>query len=197
MPVTDLSDTRVLIPRVRRALEGPSAPTGSAAIVAGNLSDDEINAVIADSVAEVIFYTGGLFGHTLNVVSRDAEYMAPDAWTVDPDLTEAEATVIVAQAAINHFFHYAKGLKTQERIADEAQEWQYQRSAQVISDWIKHLREMRDQALAQIEIDEDTDDAWVSFIAVRDAETAQIIEPYVYGQGYGGQGFDSRFGTPY
>jgi hypothetical protein len=198
MPVESLSDTRVLIPRVRRALEGPDAVSGSAAIAAGNMSDDAVNAVIADAIASVIFYTGGLFGHALNVEERDEDYLAPIAWSVDPQFTEAEATVIVAQAALDYFFTFLRGFKVSQRIADEGQEWEYDHSAQVIAEQIKALRAARDEALALVSAENPSLDAWLSTIALRDAETSAIIEPWVHGGGTAGQemGFvDPRFGT--
>ena len=153
LPVTDLRDTQVLIPRVRRALEGPDALMGSAAVASSDLSDDQINDVVADAIADVIFYSGGLFGHTLEVTARDATYLAPTAWLVDPALTDAEATVIVAQAALNYFFSWAKTIKTSQRIADEGQEWEYSLSAQLLVEQIKALREARDRALEQLALD--------------------------------------------
>ena len=194
LPVTDLRDTQVLIPRVRRALEGPEAAMGASAVAAGDLSDEQMNAVIADAIAEVIFYSGGFFGHTLEVTDRDADYMAPIAWLVDPEMTDAEATVVVAQAALNYFFTWATELKTSQRIADEGQEWEYSLSAQVLVEQIKALREARDRALEQLTYDDANDD-WISTIQMRDAQTSAIIEPWVQGGGMGGQQVDSRFGT--
>lgn len=192
--VYDLRDTRVLIPRTRRALEGPDSVSGSAAVAAGLLSDDEVNATIADAIADVIFYSGGLFGHTLEVVARDTDYLAPIAWLVDPVMSEAEATVIVAQAALNYFFAWAKTIKTSQRIADEGQEWEYSLSAQLLTEQIKALRDARDRALEQLSLDEGANDAWISTIQMRDAQTSAMIEPWVLG-GVGGQQVDARFGT--
>lgn len=192
-PVTDPRDTRVLIPRVRRAIEGPDSVSGSAAVAAGNLTDDQVNAVVADAIAGVIFYSEGLFGHTLEVAERDAVYMAPTAWLVDPELTDAEATVIVAQAALDHFYIFAKGLKVSEEITDEGQTWRYSLSAQSLSDQIKGLRADRDRAL-EILLNEgiELSDDWISTIAERDAQTSAMIEPWVGGYGYGGQQLDPR-----
>lgn len=195
-PVTELNDTRVLIPRVRRALEGPDTPSGSGAVAAGNMSDDAVNAIIADAIAGIIFYTGGLFGHTLDVEERDDDYLAPIAWSVDPELTEAEGTVIVAQAALDYLFTYLRGFKVSQRISDEGQEWEYDHSAQVVAEQIKALRAARDEAIAQLTEDNPSLVDWISTVAVRDAETSQMIEPWVHGMGWGGQGFvDPRFGT--
>lgn len=195
--VSDLKDTRVLIPRVRRALEGPGAVSGSAAVAAGSFSDDVINAVIADAIAGVILYTGGLFGHALNVLERDTDYMAPIAWEVDPALTEPEGTLIAAQAALDAFYTYSKGLKVSQRIADEGQEWEYSLSATLVADQLKGLRAERDKALeAVLGAGMTGIDTWVNFIAVRDTESDMIMEPWLYGGG-GGQSMDPRFGTLY
>src|SRR4051794_8375133 len=98
MPVTDLRDTRVLIPRVRRGLEG-------AEVASPSIEDDGINGIIADAVANVILLTGGLWGHQLEVVTRDSEYMAPTAWLVDPQLSEAEGSLIVIQAQLDFLYN--------------------------------------------------------------------------------------------
>lgn len=195
MPVEDARDTRTLIPRTRRAIEGPESVSGSAAVAAGNLSDDAVNAVVADAIAEVIFYSGGLFGHNLEVTERDEDYKAPIAWIVDPEMTDAEVTVIIAQAALTYFFSWAKSMKVSERIADEGQEWEYQFSANVLTEQIKALRDARDKALEQLKREEAGLDQWVNLIEVRDRETMSIIEPWQTTAGLGGQEFDQRFGT--
>lgn len=188
-PVTDPKDTRVLIPRVRRALEGPAAASGAV----GALTDDQVNAVIADAIASIIFYTGGLFGHELVVEERDATYLAPIAWSVDPAMEEAEQTVIAAQAALDYFFDFARGAKVSERIADEGQEWEYSFSATLLNEQLKALREARDQAIERLSEANPAMDTWVNFIEVRDAQTAAIVEPWAQ-HGMGGQQVDPRFG---
>ena len=61
--MADPVDIRVMVPRVRRALEGAGAPPV--------LTDDAIKDLTADAIAEVILYTGGVFGHELVVTDRD------------------------------------------------------------------------------------------------------------------------------
>lgn len=192
-PVSDLRDTRSLIPRIRRALEGPLG-TGSANAAASDLTDDQVNAIAADAIADVIFYTGGLFGHQLEVTERDDVYMSPTAWLVDPALTEDEASVIVAQTALNYFFYDLKNLKVGETIQDEAVQWSYQLSANALLEYLKQLRKMRDEALDRIKESEAPADAWVNTLSVRDAYTDSIIEPWTAGAGVGGQQMDPRFG---
>ncbi|MDP2622560.1 MAG: hypothetical protein Q8Q29_02040 [Actinomycetota bacterium] len=187
-PVTDLRDSRVLIPRVRRTLEGPLG-TGSANAAASDLTDDQVNAIIADSVANVILYTGGLFGHQLQVEARDDVYQSPIAWLVDPALTEDEASVIVAQAALDYFFNDLKALKVGETIRDEAVEWTYQLSANALLEYLKNLRKLRDDAIERIMDSEAPADGWVNFLAVRDGTTTALIEPWASPGGAGGQEF--------
>lgn len=188
-PVTDLRDTRVLIPRVRRALQGPHA-SGSAA-VANDLSDPEVNGLIADALADIILYGGGeeVFGHKLEVAERDEAYMAPIAWTTDTPLTEYEGSVVVAQAALNWYLNYARTLKTSERIADEGQSWEYEIAATTITVQIKGLREDRDRALEALrEANRDNvADDYINYLQERDSYTDALIEPWTVGGRGGGQ----------
>jgi len=194
--VSDPKDVRVLIPRMRRALDGPHA-TGSAA-VSSTMNDDELTGVIADAISDVVLFTGTAFGKDLEVVARDDYYLAPTEWQTTEPLTEPEISVITAQAALNYFYRVLSALKTSVKMADEGQEWQYSVSAQAVAERIKGLRADRDAALARIDASELVGTAWESFIAVRDVETAALIEPWVFGAGYGGgQTYDARFGTPY
>lgn len=179
----DPKDIQVLIPRVRRAIDGPAADAADAP--AATLNDVQVTGLIADSIAEVILYTGGLFGYTLDVTDRDDTYGAPNAWQTDEVLSDDAATVIAAQAALDYYFHTVKGLKVSETITQEGRSWQYALSASVLRDQLKALRDARDRALAALT--EKTDPAletYVSFLAVRDAETAALIEPWtVFGGG--------------
>jgi hypothetical protein len=134
------TDTRVLIPRVRRAVEGIGAPE--------KFSDDDINFLIADSIADVILYTGGMFGKELLVTERDAttatrrrEYATSD------ELTPPEESMIAAQAALTAVYQQLSDLKVQETIRDEGQEWSYALSATLMRDRIKQLQDERDKAL--------------------------------------------------
>jgi hypothetical protein len=195
-PVTDLRDTRVLIPRVRRNLDGPHASASAAA--ANTLSDDEVNALIADALADLILYSGGsnVFGHSLVVSARDSYYMAPTAWQTSEALDEWEISVVVAQAALGYFIHEIKALKTSERIADEGQEWEYSIAASVLTEQIKALQRARDEAIEVLKGRNTISDSYLSFLSVRDATTAALIEPYTDGGSGGGglSGFiDTRF----
>lgn len=189
--VNDLRDTRVLIPRVRRGLEG-------AGVKSPALEDDALNGIIADAVANIILFTGGLFGHELQVLSRDETYMAPDAWLVDPALSEAEGGLIVIQAQLDFLYNDLKSLKVQQTIRDEASEWTYQLSANALNELVKSLRQQREKVLEQIAQSSAGLDIWVNTLYERDAWTDTIIEPYAVPGGVGGftaSGFaDPRFG---
>jgi hypothetical protein len=189
-PVSDLRDTRVLIPRLRRALDGPQA--SSSASVASTLSDEQLNAIGADAIGSVIFYSGSLFGATLEVSERDPNYMSPTAWLTNPALSEPQVTVVVSQAALDYFFMLLStkaGGQTQSLIADEASRWEWQTSPQAIVERLRQLRADRDRALEQLATeDEEADAEWVSFVNVRDAATSRLIEPWVeLDRGVGGQ----------
>lgn len=192
--VTDLRDTRVLIPRVRRALDGPHA-TGSGA-VANTLSDDEVNAIVADAIADVILNTGGFFGKKLEVVARDEAYLAPIAWQTSAELTLDEQSVIAAQAAIGYFLNdLSATLKTSETIRDEGREWTYSLSANLLRDRLNALMKLRDAALESLSHTAALD-SWVNLLHERDQIATAYIEPFAEG-GFAGGGmelWDARFG---
>lgn len=188
MTVTDLKDTRVLIPKTRRALLGPQG----SGFIDTDLSDDETNAIIADAIGNVILHGGSLFGHELQVVARDAAYLAPVAWQTDSELTEAEQALIVTQAALDYFYtNVASVAKTSERIQNEGQEWEWSISAQAVSERLKQLRADRDAALAALGKGAVSED-WVSFIQARDSYVSALIEPWVDGNNIGGLQLDAR-----
>jgi hypothetical protein len=168
----------VLIPRTRRAIDGPLA-SGSAAL-SSSLSDPQVLSLIADSIADVIFYTSGAWPYVLAGGEDVDGYGAPTSFTVEPDIPLEGQTVVVAQAALTYFFHRFSDAKVQETISNEAQTWQWAKSATLLTDYLKLLRDARDKALDLIALDTaGALDAYVSFIAVRDAQTSAIIEPYV------------------
>lgn len=187
-PVSDLRDTRVLIPRLRRAIDGPEAT--SSASVAATLSDEQLNAIGADAIASVIYYSGSLFGCKLEVAERDPMYMAPTAWRTDPALTEEKIVAVVSQAALDYFYmrlSTGDSAKTSEVIADEATRWEWSISATAVAERLKQLRADRDAALQMLaEEGEVTDTSWTSFIAVRDGLTSRLIEPWIAGAGGSG-----------
>ena len=112
-----------MVPRVRRALEGAGAPEV--------LSEDAVNDLTADAIAEVILYTGGVFGKQLLVTSDDQG--VPDEYATNEALTLREQAVIATQAALNYFFQKFSAMNTTESIADEAQTWEYTLSANLLN----------------------------------------------------------------
>lgn len=186
-PVDDERDIRVLIPRVRRALDGPHATSSAAA--SSNFTDDEITAQIADAIAEVIFFAPDGFGKQLEVTERDPNYLAPIAWQTSEPLTDAEATVIVLQAALNNLYYGVASMKSSERIRNEGEEWEWSVSASAVAERVKALQRMRDEAIERLTaIDSHGMHAWINTLAVRDAYTDSLIEPWV-GFPTGGQEF--------
>jgi hypothetical protein len=168
-------DLKELIPRTRRAIEGPAgAPAAS-------LDDDQVLGLIADAVADVIFYTGGLFGHQLLVTDREDTYNAPKAWSVEPALEPDEETVVIATAALAHFFHAFRDLKVQEEIANEGARWSYSLSANLVLEQMKLLRTARDTALEQVAASNPIPTVFINLLEQRDLATARAIEPYAVG----------------
>jgi hypothetical protein len=188
--VEDLKDIRVLIPRMRRALDGPEA-TSSA--VSGVMSDEQVGNAIADSIASVIFYTNGGWGRKLIVTERDSYYMAPIAWETDEPLGDDEATAVIAQAALDHFHFALSEMKTSETLRNEGEEWQWAISASALAERIRNLRALRDEAIAKLMSQGNVAEEWVNTLAIRDQYTDALIEPWLGGAG-GGQEIDFRFG---
>lgn len=172
-----------LLPRVRRAVEGPIA------LAPGDpdkLTDGQLKQLVADSIASIILYTGGVggvFGKKLLVT--DSEGGAPSDYAVDPPLELPEQTVIANQAALDHFFHLWKDRKLSERIEDEAQAWEYSLSAQFTRDQLQSLVAERDRAIAALSSGHALD-SYVSLIEARDVVTARVVEPWATAGGVGG-----------
>lgn len=169
--MADPVDIKVLIPRVRRAVEGVGKPEV--------LTDDNIRDLIADAIANVILYSGGLFGHELLVTATDGTTGYPQEYATDTALTFAEQSVIASQAALDFFLVDLVTAKTSEKISDEAQTWEYTTSAQAIRDRIKQLITQRDKALDTLQ-ESHALETYSSFVAVRDQHVSQLIEPWVY-----------------
>lgn len=176
-------DVRTLVPRIRRAIEGAGA--------AEVLTDDAIKDLAADAIAAIILYSQGSFGHDLNVTEYDAEI--PSEYEVDPAVSLPEQTLLATQAALDYFFFRFAGMKMSERIADEAQSWEYTLSPNLLRDQLKALQKARDDALGALGWATST--AYVSFLEVRDAVVSRAIEPWVDGAFGGGQELDVRFGV--
>lgn len=174
------TDIRVLVPQVQRAVEG---------VVQANwtLTADEVKDLVADAAAEVVLYTGSLFGAQLVVTHVDDTTQAPDEYGTSAPLPPEQGAVIAAQAALNYFFYRFSGMKMSEHIADEASEWEYTMSPALLANQLRLLQEERDKALDSIPPPPGGQDAYVSFLAQRDVLTSRLVEPWVYGhpEGYG------------
>lgn len=208
--VTDLRDLRVLIPACRRAIDGPTAT--SSAAVSATLDDGEVLGLLADATAELILHTasadgGGnnAFGNSLVATARDPIYMAPSSWATENPRSTAQDAAILSQAALNHYFWLIKLLKVSETIKNEATDWEYSLSANVIAAWVQYLIQNRDKAIAALQSINVVMDSYISLVAERDRLAAAWLEPFVpeigapvpYAGG-GGSGpleYDYRFNT--
>lgn len=208
--VTDVRDLRVLIPACRRAIDGPTAT--SSAAVSATLADDEVLGLLADATGELILHTasadGGAnnaFGNALVVTARDPLYMAPSSWATENPRSTAQDAAILSQAALNHYFWLVKLTKVSESIKDEAQQWDWTISANVVATWMKYLIDNRDKAIAALQSINVVMDVYVSLVAERDRLAAAWLEPYVTeigapvpyagGGGSGPLEYDYRFNT--
>lgn len=179
------TDIVVLVPRVRRAIEKFDLDV--------TLSDDEVKDVVADAASAIVLRLGSLFGKTLDVTDRDSNG-APSGYATSEELSLAESTVVASQAALEYFTRLLPTRRTSERIADEAQTWEVQTSAQALTATLKQLRDDRDEALEAISAGFALD-SYTSFLAVRDRHTSLLVETYVWSHGIGGLEGDVRFGT--
>lgn len=178
-----LTDIRMLVPRVQRAVEGVVRASWT-------LTADEVKDLVADAAADVVLYTGSLFGAQLVVTHVDDVTQAPDEYATSATLPPEQAAMIAAQAALTYFFHRFSGSKMSERIADEASQWEYTLSPSLLQSQLRLLQDERDKALNSIPPPPGGLDQYVSFLAMRDVYTSRLIEPWVYGH-QEGQGIDS------
>lgn len=177
--MADPVDIEVLVPAVKRAL-------GTVGLV--DLTDADVYALTADALADVMLYTGSVFGTTLEVLTRDSNGV-PETYGTGRELTLTETAVIRAQAALNRLFVVLRDEKISERIADESQEWEWARSAQLLRDQLKLLVDERDKALDALMAQGAALDSYESFLAAQDSYVSQRIEPYLDRWGAGDVGF--------
>lgn len=166
-------DVRALVPRVRRAIEGPVPLPVSEA-----LSDAQVEALAADCIADIILLTVGQWDHKLLVLERDPASNAPLHWTVDPELSPEDEALIAAQAGVSYWYRILADTKVSERIRNEGVEWEWAKSANLIRDWLKSLLEMRDGALAGAKAANPVMARYASFLEVRDRASAAMLEPW-------------------
>lgn len=172
-------DVRTLVPRVRRAMEGP-------VISAQKLTDDECLTVAADSIADIILLTVGAWGRQLLVTHRTVGGV-PDEWSVDDELLPEEESMIAAQAAISYLYHALRDQKTMENILNEGAQWQWEKSPNLMIAQLKGLQDMRDQALKALMQKHPVLAQYASILEVRDRLGAALIEPWISGAFRGGQ----------
>lgn len=203
--VTDLRDLRVLVPACRRAVDGPLASEPDSPST--TLNDAQVLGLLADATATLILESQGeaQFGYQLLVTTRDPFYMAPVGWMTDGVRQPAADAAILSQAALDHYFWMIRDLKVSESIKNEAQEYDYTRSAGVIQAWIQYLIGNRDKAVAALQVINAPLDVYISQVAERDRLSAAWLEPwvtevgapvpYVGGGGSGPLEYDYRFNT--
>lgn len=174
-------DVAELVPRVRRAIEGPT-PDAS-------VSDDTFVPVTADAIGDLILVTAGTWPHKLEVTTRsDGATGYPTAWGVDPGLDPHEEGLVAMQAALNYAVVWLRDMKVSEAISDEAKTWEWTKSASALRDWLKTISDMRDQALEALEQTYPVMVRVRSFLQVRDMYRQEIVrevEPWLFG-GLGG-----------
>lgn len=175
-------DIRELIPRVRRAVEGPAADMDG--LGPGALTDNQVLALVADSISDVILLTAGEWGHTLAISGRsDGETGFPTEWTVTPALSLGEEAMVAAQAALTAFYHTVRDKKTSERITNEGVEWEWSKSANTLLEQLRALRDQRDAALAALIRAHPALARYASFLEVRDSVGFAQLEPWAYALG--------------
>lgn len=175
-PVADI------VPRVRRAIEGPKAlPTGDP----DYLSDIQVESLTADAIGDLILYTAGQWPHTL---SKGAEEGVTGLYhyDVDPALEVPEEGLVAAQAALTFYFHAFKDAKVSEDMSNEGQSWSYTLSANVLRDQFKLLRDQRDQALAAVKALHPVMARAASLFHVLDRQTDMVLSGFDRNGGLGG-----------
>lgn len=168
----------VYVPRVRRALQGPVVDDAA-------LTDDQVEAITADAIADLILLTGGDWGHEL----AGTDGPPATAWEVNPGLSLAEQSLVATQAALTYFFHVLREAKSSERIAAEGREWEWSTSASMMRDQFRLLVDERNRALAALQSTSPVLARCVSILQVRDRVGSALLEPWVAG-GLGGGGME-------
>lgn len=174
-------DVAELVPRVRRAIEGPTPD--------GTVSDGTFLPTTADAVGDLILVTAGTWPHKLLITDRSNGATGyPTEWAVDPGLDPEEEGLVAMQAALNYAVTWLRDMKVSERIQNEAQHWEWTKSATALRDWLKLVTDQRDRALEALEQTYPVMVRVRSFLAVRDAQRWQVVqavEPWLAG-GTGG-----------
>lgn len=172
-------DVAEIVPRVRRAIEGPTPDAG--------VSDDTFVPVAADAIGDLILVTAGTWPHTLDVTQRsNGATGVPEQWSVSPGLSATEEGLVAMQAALNYAVTWLRDMKVSERIVNEGQQWEWTKSATALRDWLKLVTEQRNAALEALEQTYPVMVRVRSFLAIRDAAASRMLEPWLAGGGNGG-----------
>jgi len=190
-PPMGATDIAVMVPRVRRFVEGPLGASGLPPGVAA-LSAQQLYDLTADSLAEIVLITGGqrgFFGHQILVTGRDPVGLFPTTWATEVMLGEDESVVVACQAALNYFFHAFRGVHTAQAVKNEGTEYTYELGVGVITSQLKMVQAARDMALLGLRLEHPIIDRFNSNIRVRDQATVAILEWWdVNSLGIGGSG---------
>lgn len=185
--MADPVDIEELVPAVKRAL----GTVGLSGVL-----DPDVYALTADALADVMLYTGSVFGTKLLVTDRDPDTNAPTKYATERELTLTETAVIRAQAALNRLFVVLRDEKISESISDESQTYDWAKSAQLLRDQLKLLVDERNKAIDALMSQGAALDSYESFVHVQDRWVSRRIEPWVDGSGSDANTpffFDQRF----
>ena len=147
--MTDLTDVRIFIPRIRRELD----PGVASASAASEYSDDMLKDVAADAIGELSLIGGPSFPYVLSVASgTPPSATAPQNWeyVTDPEIPLILYNLVAVQAALTQVYNDAQTFKTQEKITDEGSSWEYQRSSTLVKARIDFLLKRRQEILDRL-----------------------------------------------
>lgn len=170
----DDRDIRLIVPQVRRYLD-PGVGAGSAA---SSYTDDDLVQVTADAIGELILITGAsdAFPYEIAASATDGNGFITDYYT-EPAITLTDRSLVAIQAAIGQVFADLRGLRTQERIADEGSTWEYTKSVTAAKEKLGLLLDTRKSVLERVTRANPALDAFVDLIEVRAPTVATEINP--------------------
>lgn len=148
--MTDLTDVRIFIPRIRRELD-PGVASG-----AMTYTDDMLKDVAADAVGELSLVGGDSFPYTLSVASATPPSATPPQdweYVTDPAVPLILYNLVAIQAALTQVYREAQNFKTQEKISDEGSSWEYQRSSTLVRARIDFLLKRRQEIFDRLRYD--------------------------------------------
>lgn len=166
----DILNLRIVVPRIRRALDDDTIP------------EDKAVAAAADAIAKIGIWTGSFFGHTLEVVDRDPDFGAPVSWRLDRAITAEELEVVAIQAALDKAAKTNASELISQTVRSEGREFSWQKSAQAVVARLKLLIDERDRAIQAIE--QGTGISLVYYVDLlheRDAQMLYGLDEYTRG----------------